>query len=164
MTACGMTAYRGQRMEAGMDDHISKPVDPAGPAAPTRHAKPVTSVGDALPSPPVFDRDAALAHVGEDTEVLSAIVEMFLEQGPGRFTEIAAAVQAGDAAGLESSAHALKGSAAILGLERVRALSLALERLGESGSVVGAEARLAELNRALEDGVAALRGELESLA
>jgi HPt (histidine-containing phosphotransfer) domain-containing protein len=145
-----------------MDDHTSKPVNPAEPAArPMRGATPGPSSGEDLTTLPVFDREAAMVHVGEDPEVLRAIVEMFLEQGPERLGQIAAAVQAGDAGGLESSAHALKGSAAILGLERVRALSLALEDLGESGSVAGAEERMDALSGALEEGMTALRGEME---
>ncbi|MCG6989967.1 MAG: Hpt domain-containing protein [Gemmatimonadetes bacterium] len=148
-----------------MTDDISNPVDPAGsPAMPTRDATPASSAGDELPKLPVFVRDAAMTHVGDDPEVLRSIAEMFLEEGPKRLAKIGAAVQAGDAGGLESSAHSLKGSAAILGLERVRALSLALEELGESGSVAGAEARMEALSGALEDGMAALRRELKSPA
>jgi two-component system sensor histidine kinase/response regulator len=165
MTVHDVTADRHQRREAGMSDDISNPVDPAGPAAvPTHDATPETSPGDDLPALPIFDRDAAMAHVGDDAEVLRAVVEMFLEEGPKRLAQIGAAVQAGDPRGLESSAHSLKGSAAILGLERVRALSLALEDLGESGSVAGAEARMKALGGALEDGMAALRRELKSPA
>lgn len=148
-----------------MNDDISNPVDPAGPAAsPARDATPATSPADDLSTLPVFDRDAAMTHVGEEVEVLRAVVEMFLEEGPKRLAQIGAAVQVGDARELEGSAHTLKGSAAILGLERVRALSLALEELGESGSAAGAEARMKALSGALEEGIAALRRELKSPA
>jgi HPt (histidine-containing phosphotransfer) domain-containing protein len=121
-------------MEAGMDEHVT--------------------------AAPVYDRAAALEHVGDDLTVLRAIVEMFLEQGPERLGAIADAVGAGSTSELESAAHALKGSAATLGLERVRVLALALEDLGLAGSQKGAADRLAELRRAMDEGLNALREEL----
>lgn len=145
-----------------MDDDVSKPThaaEPGGSVTPPAAAHAPPTGGS--PQAAVFDRAAAMDHVGDDTEVLRAIVEMFLQQGPGRLAAIVEAAQEGDAVALESSAHALKGSAATLGLERVRALSLGLEQLGESGSTAGAQARLEELKVAVEEGLEALRHALE---
>ncbi len=112
---------------------------------------------------PVFDRAVAMEHVSDDVALLRSIVEMFVKQGPEQLAAIVAAVRAGNAAGLEFSAHTLQGSAAILGLGRIRAMALGLEELGEGGSVAGAEARLVELAGAMEEGLLALRRELEAM-
>lgn len=148
-----------------MDDSVSKPVNPADlRAALARAAASAPSREDARPPAPVFDRAAALDHVGDDPEVLRAVVQMFLEQASERLEAVAAAVRSGSAVELERKAHALRGSAATLGLERVRAVALGLEDLGESGSVAGASARLSDLNGAMDEGLLALRGELEALS
>jgi HPt (histidine-containing phosphotransfer) domain-containing protein len=112
---------------------------------------------------PVFDREGAMAHVGDDAEVLRAVLEMFIDSAPARLVALDAAVTAGDARALEDAAHGLKGTAATLSLERVRALALGLEESGEAGTVAGARDRLPALEAAVEEAIQALRHELESM-
>ena len=97
----------------------------------------------------VFDPDAFERQTGGDADLRAEIVQMFLEDCPMRAAEIRAAVVAGDAAGLVSSAHALKGSAAYLAASIVRELAGDLERLGRERDLAAAPAVLEQLDAAI---------------
>lgn len=100
---------------------------------------------------PSFDARLALHHAGDDPEVLAVVVGMFLEEVDERFGLIAGALGRGDAEGFERAAHSLKGTAATLALERVRALAAALEEMGASGRMADASDGVRELSEALDE-------------
>ncbi|MEW5725657.1 MAG: Hpt domain-containing protein, partial [Thermodesulfobacteriota bacterium] len=58
----------------------------------------------------VFDESDLLRRVAGDKELLREMIGIFLEELPGRLSEIGKAVREGNAAALEASAHTLKGS------------------------------------------------------
>jgi HPt (histidine-containing phosphotransfer) domain-containing protein len=107
---------------------------------------------------------------------------MLLEMGPGAaalvdkavtnfiagagaaLEEIRAAVEAGDAELLRTSAHRLKGSALNLGAAAVGALCLELELCGDDGDTAAGEPLLPELVDALAAATAALRDYRANLA
>jgi HPt (histidine-containing phosphotransfer) domain-containing protein len=68
------------------------------------------------------------------------------------------AVVAGDAAGLRSAAHRLKGSALNLGALKVADHALALEETCTSGRLDDAGPLLDRLESALDEAIEALRG------
>ena len=105
----------------------------------------------------IFDPAAFERQTGGDAALRAEIIQMFLEDCPGRVEEIRAAVTRGDAPALVSSAHALKGSAAYLSASIVRARAADLERLGREQRMSDAPAMLARLDAA----VAELLTELE---
>ena len=76
--------------------------------------------------------------------------------------EIRAGVSSGDAALLTRGAHTLKGNAGNLGAGRLAALAAALESQGRLGTLGGAEAALADLERELARVRVALEAELAS--
>jgi HPt (histidine-containing phosphotransfer) domain-containing protein len=135
------------------DSPPTSPTDPdSGEAAPTG--------AEAIP---IFRRAAALVHSGDDVEVMHAIAGMFIEGARDRVRAIEEAVRADDPGTLERTAHGLKGTAATLSLERVRASLETLEALGQAGTVSGAADHLPGLARAVEESVDALRTELEGM-
>ena len=107
----------------------------------------------------IFDAAAFERQTGGDASLRSEIIQMFLEDCPTRVAQIRAAVDAGNAAALVSSAHALKGSAAYLSASIVRARAADLERLGRDSNLTAARAALALLDAA----VAQLLPELKNI-
>ena len=101
--------------------------------------------------PPVFDRAAFARQTGGDATLCDEIIQMFLEDCPGRVEEIRAAIGAGDAAALVSAAHALKGSAAYLSAGVLRACAADLERAGRERRLDTAPALLVALDAAVAE-------------
>lgn len=99
-------------------------------ARPASAGEPPAAGGDGVP---VFDSAAALHLVGGKRELVVRLVNLFLEQLDTSVAAITAALQAGDAAAQKRAAHALKGSAAVIGAQRLRELAARLEREGRDG-------------------------------
>ena len=106
-----------------------------------------------------LDRPVALLRVGGDEELLKEIAVIFLDDYPKVLSEIRAAIANGDARQLEASAHTLKGSAANFGAAAVVAAALQLEKMGRAARLEQAAASVS----ALEEGLCALRADLEAL-
>lgn len=104
----------------------------------------------------VFDRTEALARVGGDLELLGEIAGLFLNEYPRQVSTLAQAVESGDSACVEKTAHSLKGSAATFGARSAVESALALERAGRARDLSSAPRLLANLQSSL----AALRAEL----
>ena len=106
-----------------------------------------------------FDRQEALERVGGDEELLKEIAELFVEDAPELIEKLRGAVAAGDAAGVETAAHSLKGSVANFGAEEAVAAALRLEQMGREGQLDGAPDAMENL----EAEIAVVKDELEKL-
>lgn len=109
----------------------------------TQGGEPVPS-GSAPPAAagagtPVFDTAAALTLVGGKRELVVRLVDLFLEQLDTSIGAIVAAVRARDPEAQKKAAHALKGSAAVIGAKRLRELAASLEQEGRAGRCSAAE-------------------------
>lgn len=103
---------------------------------------------------PLFNKDAALARVGDDEELLAELVKIFLDDYPNSMRAIESAVQSQDPPKLERAAHTLKGAVANFGAEAVVNEAFRLECLGRSGDLSAASESLSRLHnviRKLED-------------
>ncbi|MBK7349356.1 MAG: Hpt domain-containing protein [Gemmatimonadetes bacterium] len=100
-----------------------------------------------------------LQGMDDDGTFVAELAQVFLTEAPIRWTAIVGCSRAGRAPDVVGLAHALKGSAASLGLVRVQEASRAIEATARAGQVPGAEA-LALLEREL----AAARQVLQPLA
>jgi two-component system sensor histidine kinase/response regulator len=150
MTAHAMKGDRERCLEAGMDAYISKPLNPQqlyevieSVIAPGAEAKNMAVETEA--AEPVFDREAVLARVEGDLELLKEIVELFLGEAPDLLRSIRESLERRDAASLERSAHALKGSVGNFGAKGAYETALKLETMGREADLNGAPETFAEL-------------------
>jgi len=167
LTASALQGERDRCLEAGMDDFLTKPVDPVQLAeAVLRWGRltpaAVTSTSSAPPitaGPVVLDlrRVAMLVELVKDGVNFFERTRMsFLARIDGVLSEIRIAVDDDESEQAAASAHQLKGSALNLGLAQVGAAAAAVEIHAESGDLRGIDVRLAELRDAVIEGVDAL--------
>ncbi len=107
----------------------------------------------------VLDRNAALARVEGDRELLREMAKLFLEDCPSRLAELRAALERQDGRALERSAHALKGSVSNFCARPAAEAALRLEALGRAGDLLQADAAV----RAVEREIARLEPALANL-
>jgi HPt (histidine-containing phosphotransfer) domain-containing protein len=78
-------------------------------------------------------------------DLLQSVVSLFEEDHPKQLERIRQAIGAGDAAGLMSAAHSLKGSLLALAADRAAAVALELEKMGRDSRIEGAAQVLVSL-------------------
>ncbi|MGE3165778.1 MAG: Hpt domain-containing protein [Planctomycetota bacterium] len=82
---------------------------------------------------PVHDEAAALDIVEGERELLEEVIALFRESTAGRIDELRRAVDQSDLRGVANAAHSIKGAAANICAERVRALATEVEKVALAG-------------------------------
>jgi HPt (histidine-containing phosphotransfer) domain-containing protein len=85
-----------------------------------------------------------------DAAVVSELIDLFLKDAPARLAQAQAALGAGDAAEFLEAAHSLKGSARNLRAEKLAKVCEAIEKMGKSGSLDGADTLLGQADAELQ--------------
>ncbi len=150
MTAHATIEERQRCLAAGMNDHVSKPIDPSNlyetvarfykpplpqsvsvgadlppPSAPA--APPPTA--DPLPSIDGLDTRDGLARVAGNRKLYANLLRQFVEQQGPAVEQISAALSRGESALAERLAHTLKGVAGNIGARPVHGAADALEKI-----------------------------------
>jgi two-component system sensor histidine kinase/response regulator len=99
---------------------------------------------DQLPAG-AFNRDAALARLGDDQELFDEMLEFFVNDSPGLLEQIRAGLAQGNAKQVERAAHSLKGMASMFDATRAMVAAALVEDLGRAHQLENAEQPLAQL-------------------
>jgi two-component system sensor histidine kinase/response regulator len=97
--------------------------------------------------------------VGDNHEVLRELIALFLEDCPRYMADIRDSIRQGNAAGLRSAAHLLRGSAGNFGISPAYQAAARLESMGRAGNLDEAEVNYATLEeeiRRLQTALAAI--------
>ena len=174
MTANVMAGDRERVINAGMNDHIGKPINvremfttmakwivPAEPAGESPEALPeepagqVASSDGGLPELPGIDTRAGLATTQENLKLYRRLLGKFRDSQRDFEAAFHAALADEDPAAAERCAHTLKGVAGNIGAKRVEAVAKRLESACKAGSE-GLDGALAEVVAALDPVIAGL--------
>ncbi|MGZ4455733.1 MAG: response regulator [Nocardioides sp.] len=174
MTAAAVEGERDRCLAAGMDDFLTKPVDPAALAAvldrwiadappPTPPTAPVDQQKEA----PVAEREPIdgldeprldeLRELDPSMGYLNRAIGNFCTNTPETLETIRAAYATGDAGTLKAVVHKLAGGALNLGVTPAGRTAQQIELLTDDGTVDGAHDLIEQLAVQLEAGREALR-------
>ena len=176
MTANALVSDREMCLEAGMNDHIAKPIDPdqlfgvllrwirrpeGDGAATTKRAtgaqpSDAGARSDALPLDiDGIDAKSALKRTGGNRKRYETLLRRFAQQQAGAVDVIRTALSMGDAATAERTAHSLKGAAGTLGAMALSEAAAKVETAVKAGQ--GIDHALTGLSGVLAAAVGAIR-------
>src|SRR6476659_3581994 len=179
MTANALVSDRELCLQAGMNDHIAKPIDPdqlfgvllrwiersEGDGAGLRElteARATVVHTTALADGPLdidgIDVKSALKRTGGNRKRYVALLRRFAQQQAGTVDEIRKALSMGDAATAERAAHSLKGAAGTLGATTLSEIAAKAEAAIKTGQ--GIDTVLTSLFAGLGAAVRAIRAAL----
>ena len=164
MTAHATLEEKQKCLDAGMNDHISKPIDPnilfetvgrfyqpPPIVTPVEQPLAVVSNPEELPVIPGLDAEDGLARVAGNRKLYLKLLRQFAEQQGPAVAEISTALADGDSALAERIAHTVKGVAANLGAKQVQSSASALEEIiRHRGPATETEPALQQVSKVLD--------------
>lgn len=144
MTANALKSDRDACLEAGMNDHIAKPIDPQvlfsvllqwikndqRSSAPRREEEPgkPAEIGSTNIDVKLVDTDLGLRLTGGDPARYRSLLEKFAARQKGTIEDIRLALSENDGSTAERAAHSLKGAAGTLGITALAEAAASAEK------------------------------------
>ena len=157
LTANAIKGDQERCLEAGMDDYLTKPLNPdLLMEALQRHLSTTEAPANTPPRPPEpcsappFDPEASLKRWGMDADFVARIIDSFVTRIPDDLARLQRSLADENAEEFANLAHGLKGAAAYVGADRCHELAARAEENGRNGTLNDAEAALIDLQAELQ--------------
>ena len=142
MTAHAMKGDREMCLERGMDDYVSKPIQPKDLSAAINRQlgnmvlpQPEVPPSDGSDGKAVFDQKFLLDRLDGDEQLFKEIVKTFLDDAPLQVEKLKQALMEENLNQLEKQAHSLKGAAMNIGGNALQAIAFEVELSGKKGDL-----------------------------